>query len=231
MNKQELIDCLLDCSRRLAQLAEHLQNWQPPDEVAPTDIAADTIAKAVVEAAPDEAVDTVNDAVIDVNTVDVEPAAPPAPTVKASAANPFARLFAGLNPGGTNLPAGSNPFNLLNMLGGGMPGFGSGNLPTTLAELHDNPQIMNILSQVAGNPQSLNMLSSLTGQSPAALQGALNSLQPTVEATPAAATPAAPAPIPAAAAAPMPAVPSATAHLDNLLAEWHWGPYARVWAR
>lgn len=169
--------------------------------------------------------------------------------VQASAANPFARLFAGLNLGG-GVPSGANPFNLMNMLAGGkgglpglggLAGMGGGNLPSTLAELHDNPQLMNMLSQVANNPQSLNVMSGLTGQSPEALQAALNSLQPAAApiapTAPANATPAAVAqPMltlnPAAIAAPqMMTNPSATAHLDSLLAEWHWAPYARVWGR
>ena len=126
---------------------------------------------------------------------------------------------------------------LLNLFGSGMPSIPGGNLPSTLAELHDNPQLMNILNQVAANPQSLSMIASLTGQDPQHLQAMLQSLNPAA-AVPAAETitPAAEAAAPVITAAPTPApmpapmpVPSATAHLDNLLAEWHWQPYARVW--
>lgn len=165
----------------------------------------------------------------------------PGGNVQASANNPFARLFAGLNVNNGGVPNGANPFNLLNMLAGGkggLPGLGglpgiTNNLPTTLTELHDNPQLMNMLNQVANNPQSLNMMSGLTGQSPEALQAALNSLQP--GATPAAA-PMATATVPTAPAPTLPPIAAApavtpTAHLDSLLAEWHWGPYARVWTR
>ena len=186
-----------------------------------------------------------------------------------------------------NTPA-PNPLNLLNMLGGnplgslgslmnpaGLAGLGSKsglNLPTTLTELHDNPQILNMVNQIAANPQSLSMLSQLTGQNPQQLQTMLQALNPAPAAAAtetvnnAVAETAAPSSLndisglisglgnllggnfnqqqPAAnpvttvnnlptnaASAAMQAMPitPATAHLDNLLAQWHWQPYARVW--
>jgi hypothetical protein len=157
---------------------------------------------------------------------------------------------------------------------GNLAGIGSKPLPTTLAELHDNPQLLGMLNNVAENPQMLNMLATLTGQDANTLQSALRSLQPTdtstaaaAEATEAAET-AAPNPTQAQTAsaaadilrtspginagnllsslmqssqtaapgmqtppmqnmANVPQTP--TAHLDSLLAEWHWQPYARAW--
>lgn len=229
MNKQELIERLLDCSRALSRLAEDLQTAEAEDAAA----GAPAFESAEAEEAPAE----------DCPKADAPPAETPPAEVKASAANPFARLFAGLGQTGGSIPIGANPFNLLNMLasgkGIGLPGLNPGegglNLPETLTELHDNPQVLGMLNRVASNPQSLNLISSLTGQSPAALQSALQSLQP-APAEPAPALPAAaamPAVAPAAAmpAAPqLPPAPGAT-HLDSLLAEWHWQPYARVWAR
>lgn len=243
MNKQELIERLLDCSRSLQQLAEHLQAAElteaPLDSAEAADEPADKIA---AEAADEAVIEVTAEAAADEPT---DEAAANADTVKASAANPFARLFAGLGQNSGSIPANANPFNLLNMLAGGksplmggIPGLsglsGGMNLPGTLAELHDNPQIMSMLNQVAANPQSLNLISSLTGQSPEALQAALQSLQPNGAAAPAMpveATPVAAAPAAAISAAVPAAAPSATAHLDNLLAEWHWQPYARVWER
>jgi hypothetical protein len=223
---------------------------------------------------------------------------------------PFAKLFAGLatnqnqnkqlsfNPlqmlnkltnignlgsGGQN---GANPLgNLANLGGlanlGNLAGLGSKPLPTTLAELHDNPQLLGMLNNVAENPQMLNMLATLTGQDAKTLQSALQSLQPaaavsdnvteTAEITESAAAPSPTQAQTASAAADilrtnptvntgnlltslmqlsqpnmtnmsnmanmanlqqapiqnMPQTP--TAHLDSLLAEWHWQPYARAW--
>lgn len=270
-----LIEKLRDCSAALERLAEHLQGAAENDS-ATVDIALEVEVNAplkvsdtaenindIVDNVIDNAVENVVDNVIEVTAEEVEVApekaaqsqnkAPqaaqstrPGGNVQASASNPFARLFAGLNVNNGGVPNGANPFNLLNMLAGGkggLPGLGNlagmpgltNNLPTTLTELHDNPQLMNMLSQVANNPQSLNMMSGLTGQSPEALQAALNSLQ--AGATPAA-TPIATATIPTAPAPTLPPIaaapavtPTATAHLDSLLAEWHWGPYARVWTR
>lgn len=270
MTKQEFINKLLDCSEMLRRLAEHLESldWETSDtencdsavDIAETSAETDIEAVAEIEIAA-EAVETEN-AVEAATPVSAPENTAPADgsSVQASRDNPFARLFSGLNQNAPNIPAAANPFNLLNMLAGGkggglgnlgglgslggLGGLGGMNLPTTLAELHDNPQIMNILNQVAANPQSLNMLSNLTGQSPETLQAALGALQPAA-ATPAAPPPTAPVaaappvtqmpqPMPIASAAPQMATMenmSATAHLDSLLAEWHWSPYARVWTR
>lgn len=256
MNKQdltELVERLRDCSRAIEQLISHLEAADDFSE-ATVDIALDVevsstaddltanvtemadAADKIIELQAEEVNEEVNTEVSDKakSATESKPAA--GANVQASAANPFARLFAGLNVSG-GVPLGANPFNLLNQLAGGKAGLPSlnlgANLPGTLAELHDNPQIMGMISQVAGNPQSLNVLSGLTGQSPEALQSALASLQQTPGAAP---TPqAAPAP-PAPTLAPLPAAPviaepTATAHLDSLLTQWHWAPYARVWTR
>ena len=51
-------------------------------------------------------------------------------------------------------------------------------LPTTLAELHDNPQLLGMIKNVSNNPQMLNILAGLTGQDSQTLQQTLQSLQP-----------------------------------------------------
>lgn len=231
MNKQDLIDRLLDCSQTLQTLAEHLQATEPAAAADETDTPVnDAEVSACDEPAPAEDV-TVEAA--------AEKAAPAAKAEPPKNTNPLAKLLSGFTPPNLNLPGGGNPMQLLNMFGGGLPAIPGGNLPGTLAELHDNPQLMGMLNQVAANPQSLSMIASLTGQDPQHLQAMLQSLNPAA-AAPAAETIApaaeAAAPVIAAATAPTPApmpapmpVPSATAHLDNLLAEWHWQPYARVW--
>lgn len=271
-----LIEKLRDCSAALERLAEHLQGAAQEEaaenDSATVDIALEVEVNAPlkvndtadnIDNVVENAVENVINDVIEVAAEEMEDApaktaqsqneAPqaaqstrPGGNVQASANNPFARLFAGLNVNNNGVPNGANPFNLLNMLAGGkggLPGLGglpgmpglTNNLPTTLTELHDNPQLMNMLSQVANNPQSLNMISGITGQSPEALQAALNSLQ--AGATPAAtpmATPTiatTPAPTLPPIATTQAVTPTATAHLDSLLAEWHWGPYARVWTR
>lgn len=259
MNKQdlmELLERLRECSRAIDQLISHLSATESLPE-ATVNIALDVEMHSaaaeeaddspdVTAVAMDEVTDVMNEAekIIEVNVEKAGAKVENVPTngkpttatnVQASAANPFARLFAGLNVQG-GVPLGANPFNLLNQLAGGKGGLpGIGNLPGTLAELHDNPQIMGMISQVAGNPQSLNVLSGLTGQSPEALQSALASLQGDVAPMAAPVPPTPPAP-PAATLAPLPAAPmmaepTATAHLDSLLTQWHWAPYARVWTR
>lgn len=222
MNKQDLIDRLLDCSQTLQTLAEHLQASEPPTPADETPApAGDAAAPAGdVEASADD----------EPSPAEAAEAAPAAKAEPPKNVNPLAKLLAGFTPPNLNLPGGGNPMQLLNMFGGGLPGIPGGNLPGTLAELHDNPQLMGMINQVAANPQSLSMIASLTGQDPQHLQAMLQSLNraaaaPAVEA---AAPAAEAAPVIAAAPAPMP-VPSATAHLDSLLAEWHWQPYARVW--
>lgn len=280
MTKQQLISHLLSLSRSLQNLADMLQNlpdtdftdaWQPPTEISAEilldepEIKEPEIDQPKTEPKIDKTPDT--------------PKPQPQPPF-----NPLAQLFGGLklpNMPQINTP-GANPLNLLNILNmsgtnplgnlsniGGKSGL---NLPTTLTELHDNPQILNMVNQVAANPQTLSMLSQLTGQNPQQLQTLLQGLNPTSQAAAeaitetAAATPSAPNDIsnllsvfgnlfggnlgqqPAvtpinnqptpinnlptnAAAAAMQAMPvtPATAHLDNLLAQWHWQPYARVW--
>ncbi len=231
MNKQDLIDRLLDCSQTLQTLAEHLQAAEP---AAPAD-EGETLAGNVPASVCDAEASLCDESVPAEEAETSAKAEPPKNT------NPLAKLLAGFTPPNLNLPnlaGGGNPMQLLHMFGGGLPGTSGGNLPGTLAELHDNPQLMGMINQVAANPQSLSMIASLTGQDPQHLQAMLQSLNPTA-AAPAAETVTAAAeaaPVIAAAAAPTPApmpapvpVPSATAHLDNLLAEWHWQPYARVW--
>jgi len=180
--------------------------------------------------------------------------------------NPFAKIVNNLL--NKPLPNASNMsgFNPLQMLAGGLPGlsglnglpglggFGGLNtqsLPTTLAELHDNPQLLGMLKNVSSNPQMLNMLSVLTGQDSQTLQKTLQGLQPgaapaenitpnnaqpaqTAQASPNTAAPQT-APTFSAAAMPnaisndLPANVSTTPYLDSLLNEWHWQPYARAW--
>lgn len=228
MNKQDLIDRLLDCSQTLQTLAEHLQAAEP---ITLADENEGTICNT--EHSTDNDTATPENVSIEIEAEKTAPAAKAEPPKNT---NPLAKLLSGFTPPNLNLPGG-NPMQLLNLFGSGIPSIPGGNLPSTLAELHDNPQLMNILNQVAANPQSLSMIASLTGQDPQHLQAMLQSLNPAAAVpaaetiTPAAET-AAPvitaAPTPAPMPAPMP-VPSATAHLDNLLAEWHWQPYARVW--
>lgn len=209
MQKQELIDRLLDCSRTLQELVEHLRQTElsAPDP-------ADTAAPADAPAAEDKA-------------DDAPPAAKPPAAEPAKNSNPLARLLAGYTPPKFDLPGGGNPLQLFNLFGGRLPGgAGGGNLPSTLAELHDNPEILSMLDRVTADPQSLSALSALTGQDPQRLQAVLQSL------TPATAAPEVTVPAAIPAEAPLPAAPpvsDATAHLNSLLAEWHWQPYARVW--
>ncbi len=229
MNKQDLIERLLDCSQTLQTLAEHLQAAEPAAPAGDADASADDAAVA----ADDEPTPPVNAEVLaDDEPVSAETAeaAAPAKAEPPKNVNPLAKLLSGFNPPNLNLPGGGNPMQLLNMFGGGLPGIPGGNLPGTLAELHDNPQLMSMINQVAANPQSLSMIASLTGQDPQHLQAMLQSLAPAAAApvVETAAPAAEAAPVIATAPTPMP-VPSATAHLDSLLAEWHWQPYARVW--
>lgn len=250
MTKQEFIDKLLECSEILRRLAEHLESWDCTSE--DIELCADVADDMTTDNNADSAViadNAVNEADAEITEMVAE-TAPHSAHPQAGPTNPFARLFSGLNQNTPNIPAAANPFNLLNMLAGGkgsglsgLSGMSGMNLPSTLAELHDNPQIMSMLNQVASNPQSLNMISGLTGQSPEALQAALNALQPAASAAPT--TPPAPPVVNAPAAPPMAQVMpmsgapqmvaaenmSATAHLNSLLAQWHWSPYARVWAR
>ena len=228
MNKQDLIDRLLDCSQTLQTLAEHLQAAEPIT-------LADENEGTICNTGHSTDNDTATPENVSIET-EAEKTAPAAKAEPPKNTNPLAKLLSGFTPPNLNLPGG-NPMQLLNLFGSGMPSIPGGNLPSTLAELHDNPQLMNILNQVAANPQSLSMIASLTGQDPQHLQAMLQSLNPAA-AVPAAETitPAAEAAAPVITAAPTPApmpapmpVPSATAHLDNLLAEWHWQPYARVW--
>lgn len=269
MNKQDIISHLRDCGRLLEQLADHLEELdcdflqgkneitqrseservlsentdENADENTVEEVIADVISEDVIEETVEE---TVEETAADTNTVEAAAPKPTSAAPRADASNPFARLFAGLNLGG--IPNGANPFNLMNMLTGGLGGLGGNlgnmNLPKTLAELHDNPQVMNIINQVAANPQSLNMLAQLSGQNPETLQAALSALQSTGTPPISAATPIT-APVAAPVAPPVQAplmqaqaiapnivqATPATAHLDSLLAEWHWGPYARVWSR
>ena len=300
MTKQQLISHLQSLSRSLQNLADMLQNLpdidfdadltdtlQPPTEISAEIIIDDTDNSKTNKTQDDTPTTTKPDA--------------PKPSSQMPF-NPLGMLFGGLklpNMSNTNTP-GANPLSLLNMFGGNAFGnplgnllgnAGGLNLPTTLTELHDNPQILNIINQVAANPQTLSMLSQLTGQNPQQLQTMLQGLNPAPAAAPtpavetvtaaatsetaaatAAATPATPAtPAPSAptdisgllgslgsllggnlgqqppaanspvnipnnlpanaASAAMQAMPvtPATAHLDNLLAQWHWQPYARVW--
>lgn len=228
MNKQDLIDRLLDCSQTLQTLAEHLQ-------AAELITLADENEATICNTEHSTDNDTATPENVSIET-EAEKTAPAAKAEPPKNTNPLAKLLSGFTPPNLNLPGG-NPMQLLNLFGSGMPSIPGGNLPSTLAELHDNPQLMNILNQVAANPQSLSMIASLTGQDPQHIQAMLQSLNPAA-AVPATETiaPAAEAAAPvitaAPTSAPMPApmpVPSATAHLDNLLAEWHWQPYARVW--
>ncbi len=183
--------------------------------------------------------------------------------------NPFAKIINNLLskpiPNANNLGA----FNPLQMLTGGLgglpgglsglpgglsnlPGLNGQSLPATLAELHDNPQLLGMIKNVSNNPQMLNMLSALTGQDSQTLQQTLQSLQPkpdNITAQPnsqpgvqsdvqptiqAAARQAA---IPQTEFTPLNIANSAdaagslpsTPYLDSLLAEWHWQPYARAW--
>ncbi len=214
MQKQELIDRLLDCSRTLQELAEHLRQTELPAP-APADTTAPADSADASPAAEDKA-------------DDAPPAAKPPAAEPAKNSNPLARLLAGYTPPKFELPGGGNPLQLFNLFGGRLPGgAGGGNLPSTLAELHDNPEILSMLDRVAADPQSLSALSALTGQDPQRLQAVLQSLTPPATA-PAVTVPAAiPAEAPLSAAAPP--VSDATAHLNSLLAEWHWQPYARVW--
>lgn len=160
MNNQELICRLRETGQALEALAERLSGLGP-DEYSDADS---------VEQAEDNARDRSE-----------KPKA---------AANPFARIMEGVM-----AKPGVNPFQLLagmSNLGGisgmsslsGLGGLnalsslGSQSLPTTLAELHDNPQLLAMLRGVSNNPQMLNMLSGLTGQDSQTLLRALQSLQP-----------------------------------------------------
>lgn len=304
MTKQELISHLLSLSRSLKNLADMLQNlpdaditdaWQPPTEIS-AEIIIDEIKEPEINITKDEENLTAD---TQADQKHEQPNEQPNDKPQASSQpspqppfNPLAQLFGGLKlPNMPNINTSApNPLNLLNMLGGnplgnlgglmnpaGLAGLGSKsglNLPTTLTELHDNPQILNMVNQVAANPQSLSMLSQLTGQNPQQLQTMLQALNPAPTAATetvnnAVAETAAPSSLndisglisglgnllggnlnqqpavnppnpvnnlPTNAAVisnntamqAMPVTP-ATAHLDNLLAQWHWQPYARVW--
>ena len=197
MNKQDLIDRLLDCSQTLQTLAEHLQAAEP---ITLADENEGTICNT--EHSTDN--DTATPENVSIET-EAEKTAPAAKAEPPKNTNPLAKLLSGFTPPNLNLPGG-NPMQLLNLFGSGMPSIPGGNLPSTLAELHDNPQLMNILNQVAANPQSLSMIASLTGQDPQHLQAMLQSLNPAA-AVPAAETitPAAEAAAPVITAAPTPA--------------------------
>lgn len=190
--------------------------------------------------------------------------------------NPFAKIVNNLLSKPLPNAANMSGFNPLQMLTGGLggmpnlnglaglpglsnlPGLNQQSLPTTLAELHDNPQLLGMLKNVSNNPQMLNMLAGLTGQDAQTLQQTLQSLQPNAAAPTAAAAPintnvnpmaenaataAAPQTMPNIPmgninplnTATMPPIPNptdslpATPYLDSLLAEWHWQPYARAW--
>ena len=123
--------------------------------------------------------------------------------------NPFAKIVSNLLnkplPNANSMP-GFNPLQMLtgglagmsNMPGipglsglTGLPGLNQQSLPTTLAELHDNPQLLGMIKNVSNNPQMLNMLAGLTGQDSQTLQQTLQSLQPNAAANAASAASAA----------------------------------------
>lgn len=165
------------------------------------------------------------------------------------ALNPLQMLTGGLPGGLSGLPGGLS----------NLPGLNNQSLPATLAELHDNPQLLGMIKNVSNNPQMLNMLSVLTGQDAQTLQQTLQSLQPNPEnnimqasaqsavqpnvqptiqpSAQSSAQPIAQTVVPPTEFAslnipnPIEAAGNlpATPYLDSLLAEWHWQPYARAW--
>lgn len=165
MNNQELISRLRDAGQALETLARHL------DSLEDIEITEDTGKKNKDE-----------------NKNEDKPKPNVSPfarlldgAMSRPTANPFQLLssLAGLG-GDRSLIPGLASFSNIGNLGGlgAIPGISTQNLPTTLAELHDNPQLLAMLRGVANNPQMINMLSGITGQDSQTLLRALQSLQP-----------------------------------------------------
>lgn len=172
MNNQELISRLRDAGQALETLARHL------DSLEDIEITEDTGED-----------DKKENKKADKNEDKPKPNNNPFARLLDGAmsrptANPFQLLssLAGLG-GDRSLIPGlaslSNIGNIGNLGGlGAISGISTQNLPTTLAELHDNPQLLAMLRGVANNPQMINMLSGITGQDSQTLLRALQSLQP-----------------------------------------------------
>lgn len=178
MNNQELISRLRDAGQALETLARHLDNLDNQDHI---EIFENTQGSE-------------NDQNEDNKKSDEKPKPNVSPfarllggAMSKPAANPFQLLssLAGTGNTGSLIPGLASLGNLGNLGGlGALPGISTQTLPTTLAELHDNPQLLAMLRGVSNNPQMINMLSNITGQDSQTLLRALQSLQPQPAAQP-----------------------------------------------
>lgn len=258
MNYMDLIAKLRDTSQALEELARHLGELQQTGESTEnsTEVMSNSISVEII--ADDEALQTTvpADAATTQTAADTTPDTVPQTPAAASRphqpplANMLGNLLRGGMPGvsggipglpGLNLPGLPNLAGLMNP-GGSLPGVDMQNMPKSLEELQANPQLMSMLDSVRNNPHMLNMISSLSGLDTNKITQALQSIQPQAAATPAQSaaatadimrtTPQAAVQLPQLAAQTMPqtAAPRPVGHLDSLLSEWRWQPYARVWS-
>lgn len=236
MNYTDLIQRLRETSRALDELAEHLSelaDCHPEDREADVDSNCRTNREADRCADCDKTECDKKDDKTDCDKADCSEAnSQPRQTgsttqqnqqPKPPLANMLGNLMRGVNTAGQGMP--------------GLPGLNMANIPAnipkSMEELQANPQLMSMLDNVRNNPQMLNMISSISGLDSSRIAQALQSIHPPAEAaTPAdimlAAAPAAPG-IPQPQTAQLPQA-APVRHLDSLLNEWRWQPYARVWS-
>ena len=246
MNYTDLIQRLHETSRALDELAEHLSELQ---SCHPADREADGDADCREDRGADRCADC-DEADADKKDCD-EANSQPRQTnsntqqnqqQKPPLANMLGNLMRGVNPAGQGMP---NLPGLPGMPGmPGLPGLNMANIPAnipkSMEELQANPQLMSMLDNVRNNPQMLNMISSISGLDSSRIAQALQSIHQPAEAATPAQSAAAAADIMLAAAPTVPGIPqpqmaqlpqtAPVRHLDSLLNEWRWQPYARVWS-
>ena len=258
MNYTDLIQRLRETSRALDELAEHLSelaDCHPEDREADVDSNCRTNREADRCADCDKTECDKKDDKTDCDKADCSEAnSQPRQTgsttqqnqqPKPPLANMLGNLMRGVNTAGQGMPNLPGLPGMPGMPGmPGLPGLNMANIPAnipkSMEELQANPQLMSMLDNVRNNPQMLNMISSISGLDSSRIAQALQSIHQPAEAATPAQSAAAAADIMLAAAPTVPGIPqpqmaqlpqtAPVRHLDSLLNEWRWQPYARVWS-